>query len=177
MTTFRNIFSQNRSADQKQPFDMYPTPIGPGKGCSYELSSYSSREIRWDSLQSDTQGAPLYSRTPEPHHTIFPYPGTFCLAGKTYTGLDQLCAQSIGEDLWLDIYGRTVMTLSQRFPCFDSYDLINEDRYYRWFLLPEKDRLHRVFYEDGRRRIYVTEDVCFLENCCLQPVTARYQAK
>lgn len=91
----------------------------------------------------------------------------FFAAGKHYDSVSQLCLE---EDLDTrrarDIHGREVLYLKERFPCFDSYDLLYENRYYRWFFIRQDNSLTRVYQIDGRDRVYVTEDVRNLENKC-----------
>lgn len=65
-----------------------------------------------------------------------------------------------------DYYGRKVFCIFKPFPCFDSYDLIHEDRYYRWIFLCKHGVLTRLYTTDRafNQKIYITEDVAFLEN-------------
>ena len=105
-------------------------------------------------------------RKPEESTAEFAYPGPFTAAGKTYTSWQQLCALTDKDGRFCrDIYGRDVFC-RERFPCFDSYDYLHENRYYRWFFLRDGDKLTRVDYTDERRKITVTEDVQLLSETC-----------
>lgn len=103
-------------------------------------------------------------RIPEPAEKAVSEPGNFTAAGKHYTGVHQLCAEKTGECSFRDIYGRDVFAHKERFPCFDSYDYLNEDRYYRWFYIRENGKLCCVYYADQRKTLEVTEDVRFLKD-------------
>ena len=89
---------------------------------------------------------------------------SFYRGRKGYPNWKALCIKC-DEDgvLCKDIYGRDVFYMSERFPCFDSFDHANETRYYRWFFLKEKGKLTRVYYADERNIIQITEDVRNLE--------------
>ena len=106
-------------------------------------------------------------RIPEEQKKDFPYPGHFTAAGKTYSCWEELCTDPDETGFFCkDIYGRQVLYLSERFPCFDSYDYIYETRRYRWFFIKERGKLTRVYCADERGTIQVTEDVQNLENRC-----------
>lgn len=64
-----------------------------------------------------------------------------------------------------DYYGRKAFCIFERFPCFDSYDLIHEDRYYRWIFLCKHGVLTRIYTTDNHidQKVYITEDVAWLE--------------
>ncbi len=88
-------------------------------------------------------------------------------AGKTYLNIQSLCiAADKCREFCRDIYGREVLYIRERFPCFDSYDYLHEDRYYHWFFIIAEGRLTRVYYEDETEVVYVTEDVECLEYDC-----------
>jgi len=124
-------------------------------------------ELRWDGGRQIVWVAPDGSvRVPEEKHKDFLYPGPFFAAGKAYVSWKGLCAQQTESGLCRDLYGREVFYMAERFPCFDSYDYANENRYYRWFFLREQGKLTRVYYADERHKIEVTEDVSGLENKC-----------
>lgn len=91
--------------------------------------------------------------------------GSFTAAGKQYSSWKQLC-QTPTETIGIskDIYGRKVFYIMERFPCFDSYDYLHENRYYRWFYLAEGGVLTQVYLEDGRATAEITDDVaCITE--------------
>ena len=128
----------------------------------HDLRTDSGKQIEW--VADD--GA---VRTPEEQDRYFDYPGLFTAAGKKYLSLKLLCIhKDPSSPIGRDIYGREVFCVSKRFPCFDSYDYLHENRYYRWFFIKENGVLTRVYYSDGRPRLRVTEDVQNLENTCLE---------
>ena len=129
-------------------------------GVDHELRHDGGHKIQWVAPDGSV-------RVPEEKNKTFLYPGVFVAAGRPYAGWKGLCA--IRDDsgfLAKDIYGRDVLYLFERFPCFDSYDYANENRYYRWFFIKEKGKLTRVYHADDRLKIEVTEDVEILENKC-----------
>ena len=84
--------------------------------------------------------------------------------GKTFRYLSQLiCGGVEGPDLFRDIYGRQVLCVRERFPTFDVYESMYEDRYVTWFFLRDNDRLTRIWVSDDTDLIGVTEDVCHIE--------------
>ena len=129
----------------------------------HQLRCDSGRKIEWVAEDGSV-------RIPEEKKTEFPYPGRFTAAGKTYRSWKELCTEPDESGLLCkDIYGRQVLYLSELFPCFDSYDYLNENRYYRWFFIKENGKLTRVYCADQRGVIQVTEDVRNLEyRCCEQ---------
>ena len=64
------------------------------------------------------------------------------------------------------MYGRTVLALRERFPCFDSSDLLYEHRYFRWFYLFQDGKLTCVYHTDESHTVTVTEDVLDIEDQC-----------
>ena len=121
--------------------------------------------IRW----KQTDGS---VRTPEESKRNFLYPGVFWAGGRPYTSIHQLCAEKQDEQghVCKDIYGREVFAEWERFPCFDSYDYLYENRYYRWFYIRNNDRLSCVYYTDERNKIEVTEDVKKLPERCWKAI-------
>jgi len=128
--------------------------------------------LRWDGGRQIEWVAPDGSvRIPDEERKEFRYPGVFTAAGRAYPCWKALCVkQGNSGYLWKDIYGREVFCLSERFPCFDSYDYANENRYYHWFFIKANGKLTRVYYADERDTIQVTEDVRSLENRCREPM-------
>lgn len=132
------------------------------KGVKHDLRTDSGREIAWI-------GPAGQVRTPEERTKETLHPGLFKAAGKTYTSWKGLCAKKGDqEDLYYDVYGREVVYIAELFPCFDSYDYMNENRHYRWFFLKENEKLTRVYYTDTRPTIEITEDVRYVENRCME---------
>lgn len=135
------------------------TPCGPGArvgslggGCFR-----SSTKLRWVNPSN-----PQFFRTPEPTEKEYLAGLPFVAGGKTYISFSQLCCpQSDGSTR--DIYGRRTLCFRERFPCFDSYDYLYENRYYRWAFLCSDGKLTRVFQADQGRKLHVTEDAAQLE--------------
>lgn len=111
-------------------------------------------------------------RKPEEVKKTFLYPGVFWAGGRPYTSIHQLCAEKLDEEghVCRDVYGREVFAEWERFPCFDSYDYLYEDRYYRWFYIRSDDQLTCVYYADQRRNIEVTDDVKKLPERCWKAI-------
>lgn len=107
-------------------------------------------------------------RVPEESEMKFACPGSFTAAGKAYSSWQELCAVREDEygQICRDIYGREVFAEWERFPCFDSYDYLYENRYYRWFYIREGDKLTCVYYKDEQKTIHVTEDVRRMRDRC-----------
>lgn len=80
------------------------------------------------------------------------------VAGKTYPSFQSFLKEQEG-DWGEDLYGRKVLCVKERFPCFDSYDFLYDDRCFRWYFIRKGNSISRVFSADGQNRIYVTEDV------------------
>lgn len=121
----------------------------------------TDRLIDWVSRKTDSHGNPLYCRTPKPKvHKFLKFP-IFFAAGMPYIFLKELTIFAIDKenDLYRDIFGRRVLLVTERFPCFDSYDFLYDNRYYRWYYLTHRGRLTCVYSEDGHLLIEVTEDV------------------
>ena len=86
-------------------------------------------------------------------------PVLFTAAGKPYHSAAQLEWKSTDHRyICLDVYGRPVACFFERFPCFDSYDYLYEDRYYRWYLIPCGENWTVVSTEDD------SEEICVREN-------------
>lgn len=140
---------------------------GNGPKVYYYTSSYSTCKIQWVSKKQTSLGEPVQVRDPEEQTTEYPKNTGFTAAGRKYISLRQLTAEAEEGSSWCrDCYGREVFCVKERFPCFDSYDYLHENRHYRWFFLRENGKLTRVHYADGQNSIYVTEDVLYLETNC-----------
>lgn len=124
--------------------------------------------IRWKSPDGSL-------RTPEESKKTFLYPGVFWAGGRPYASIHQLCAEKLDEEghACRDVYGREVFAQWERFPCFDSYDYLYENRYYRWFYIRNNDQLTCVYYTDERNKIEVTEDVKKLPRRCWEAIDER----
>ena len=160
------LFGKKAGAAPDLPWSgkMYPEPCGEGPRLNYPLSSYSSHLLRWVSREKDADGAPLEVRTPVESTRTFGVNSGFTAAGRHYDSLEQLYVEYDSTKTWCrDCYGREVLYLAERFPCFDSCDFENEDRFYRWFFLRQNDRLTRIHHTDTTGKIYVTEDLRSIE--------------
>ena len=116
--------------------------------------------IDWVSREKDGEGQPTRCRIPEPGIRLFPRAG-FIVAGTPYPVVRALTMWKRDEErgLYTDIYGRHVLLVKERFPCFDSNDDLYEDRYCRWAYLIRKECLICVYWKDEGNTIEVTEDV------------------
>ena len=93
-------------------------------------------------------------RIPDPKETTYSLLTGFRAAGKHYRNIQQL---------FDTVDGQNVVAFRKLFPCFDSYDYLHEDRYYRWFFLRGQGTLTMVYYADESRNVEVTEDVAELK--------------
>jgi len=150
----------NPETAPEEPRDMTLRPTGSGAQARYPLSTYSTSRMEWIGKDGSAR---IPRETSKKHHTLL----GFEAAGKRYLSTGQLCAKLDEEGIWgRDIYGREVFCVRERFPCFDSYDYLNENRFYRWWFIREGNRLTRIHATDGQEGIFVTEDVQDLENMC-----------
>lgn len=145
---------------EKQPWtgDMVIRACGGGELASYPGCRHSTYRLQW---VSRTTGE---VREPQETTRIYPVGQGFTAAGKHYQSIRQLDVQHDETLTWCrDIYGREVLYLRERFPCFDSEDFLYEKRFYRFFFLREGEKLTRVQYTDESNTVTVTEDVANLE--------------
>ena len=89
------------------------------------------------------------------------------IAGKPYENLNQLTV-TVKEKPYLyeDIYGREWAYEIERYPCFDVYDRMNEDRYYRWYVYRDGSDLWVVYKDDGRNGIIISENPEKIDRTC-----------
>lgn len=151
--------------------DMLPRAVGPGKRIEYSgggsgsLSCGSTR-LEWVSRETDREGGPVRVRTPEERTVTVPEVG-FMAGGKLYASRSQLTAEREKNGPWArDVYGRYVLVIEERFPCFDSADFLYEKRYFRWYFLCQEGKLTRVYHTDETPTVTVTKDVLDLETQC-----------
>ena len=98
-----------------------------------------------------------------------------CGAIKTHTGHSaayKLLWVSAGN-AFRDIYGREVLYVLKRFPCFDFYDAMYEKRFERWFLIYTGGSVTRVKYTDETDYVEVWEDAASLEYEVWQEIEAQ----
>lgn len=142
---------------------------GDGSPVRYPGCLHSTEHIRWVSPRKTDAGLPAEIREPQESSRAYPVDWGFVAAGKRYANFSQLCVQHEEGPPWFrDIYGRRILSVAKRFPCFDVFDSMYERRFYHWFFLREGNALTRIFFEDGSGTIYVTEDVANLEQYCLE---------
>lgn len=141
--------------------------IGRGESVRSRLCCRATQRLEWISRETDPQGQPQRTRTPEEHTRTHLSPLPFTAAERLYTSLSGLTAHKLTDGTYLDCHGRRVISLAERFPCFDSYDYATENRYYRWYIIVEAERLTRVYTEDDSPQLYITEDVRDLEDNCV----------
>ena len=93
----------------------------------------------------------------------------FIAAGKPYLTAAQLKANKEGEldgvlyrgykvPVYRDTHGRRVLYFRERFPCFDSYDRLHEDRHYHWYAIEEGGKVTLVYTQDEKPGAQVHED-------------------
>ena len=150
--------------------DMIPREIGPGRRVEHSggggFSFNSTVRLEWVSRQTDAEGKPLRTRRPWGVRLFFPAL-FFLAAGRPYFGPFMLAFRREEGSPWArDIYGRDVLVLTERFPCFDSADYRNEKRYFRWYLLCRRGKLTLIYHTDKTPFVAVTEDVRDLEDDC-----------
>lgn len=161
------MFQKNRMEDKSGSPDLHMVPqaLGVGEFVRYSNSSYTTTAIQWVSTEQDAAGNPVAVRIPEESTKTFRASNTFTAMSKEYQTPEQLCAQRVAPPyLFLDIYGRYVFYRTERFPCFDVYDSLYENRYYRWFYILGEQEITRVQYADTEEKIFVTEDVANIED-------------
>lgn len=96
------------------------------------------RPHKEDQPTPEPEKAQLIQTPPEPPHKEPVDP--FTVAGKAYDGMESLrhrkmLLESKWADVYKDIHGRWVVYYSERYPCFDSYDLLYETRRNHYFLI------------------------------------------
>ena len=154
--------------------DMVPRETGPGQSVEHSGGGFvCNRSVRleWVSRETDREGRPLRTRTPA-CRTVTRPKGAFTAAGEPYGSLRQLAYRWEDKSSpWArDIYGRAVLAVAERFPCFDSSDYLYENRYFRWFLLCLDGKFTCVYHTDGTNTVTVTEDVLEMEEPCWKEI-------
>lgn len=144
------------------------TDTGKGDKVEYDSRSCSTSRIMWVSRETAADGHPLRIRTPKSASKTYKLPLPFKAADKTYGSLDKLLAEKSSDGTYRDCYGRVVLSVTERFPCFDSHDFANENRYYRWWIIVEEGYISRIFHTDESKEIFVTDDVQDIEENCLE---------
>jgi len=120
----------------------------------------STVKLQWVSRELLPDGTPVTVRIPKGTSVTHGRLLGFHAAGRWYPGIKALTVKQIGNTTYYsDIYGRQVLNFNERFPCFDSYDYLYEDRYYRWFYLLTDGKLTEIYYRDDTQEVKVTDDV------------------
>ena len=84
---------------------------------------------------------------------------SFTAAGKLYNSWEDLCVKkTLRKYLVKDVYGRVWAYTLERYPCFDSFDRLHENRYFRWFVYREPGKFTLVSVDDGKNAVTVTEN-------------------
>ena len=144
--------------------EMYLISAGDDGGRKTSTGWSSTRRLLWVSAERDASGAPLVTRSPRPRRKSWPLKRGFRAAGRKYRQLSDLQAAETDADfIYRDRYGREVLLVLERFPCFDSFDALYENRFERWYLICENGVLTQVKYTDETNYIEVCEDVAELE--------------
>lgn len=122
--------------------------------------------VRWRSRRVNGAGAPLAIRIPQ-ESRVEEARLPIRAAGKTYRYLSQLiCGGTAGPEVFRDIYGRQVLCIQERFPTFDAFDSMYENRYCTWYFLWEGGKLTRILQTDDSDVLTITEDVREMEYSC-----------
>lgn len=152
---------------------MVPKCTGATGRVSYPSRSSPAVQLLWVSREADADGKPLASRAPREKHWLTPILLPFHLGNALYPTLGSfLFRRDPDPRFFMDRYGRKIFHFCERFPCFDSYDYLNENRFYNWFFLMDGDRLVRIFYADGSGILHITTDVALIEENCWREMTA-----
>ena len=117
-------------------------------------------------------GPDAVTREPQEIRKQFPLDGAFTAAGQPYSALSELIHSEDGG-AFRDIYGREVLYVLKRFPCFDFYDAMYEKRFERWFLIYTGGSVTRVKYTDETDYVEVWEDAASLEYEVWQEIEAQ----
>lgn len=94
----------------------------------------------------------------------------FTAAGKDYKNPTQLTVEKVGEyeskwiysstdPIYRDIHGRRTLHLRERFPCFDVYDRMYENRYFHWYFIEHAGGVTMVYTADDSSDVKVVEGV------------------
>lgn len=159
MALFRSM-KRDKSVEERG--DMYLRRIGNGERFHHELGCYSTDKVEWVSKETDENGKPVVVREPDEYTLEYSKKDRFSLAGKSYQDYNHFLKKLDGE--WgEDVYDRKVLCTREMYPCFDSYDYLYENRYFRWFFIRKGNSISQLFAADDRDKIYVTEDIQNIE--------------
>lgn len=131
---------------------------------NYHNMLTSTVQVEWVGMNDSAN-----RRIPEEQERQYAKGAQLVILGQGYPALfgASSCFKNMTHAQWgIDVYGRDIICFRDRFPCFDSEDYLNENRYFYWYFIREGDRLARVFYEDDRDVVIVTDDVRYIETDC-----------
>ena len=163
MITSEFLNSRHNEDPAEGRCDMFLRPAGNGTIFRHELGGHSTQRVEWVSLETDENGKPVAVRESCERTEVGSKNQAFYMAGKEYRNLKAFL-KSQDEEWGVDSYGRQVLCTKERYPCFDSYDFLSENRYFRWFFIREGNSVSQLFYADDRDKIYITEDVHNIED-------------
>ena len=85
----------------------------------------------------------------------------FIAAGKKYYFERQLTLLRVHltENIYKDCYGRRVLLIHERYPTFDSYDALYENRYYHHYYIETPEGFTHVRTADDQPEIRVWENI------------------
>lgn len=160
---FQKLFGSRQASGEREEA---PWPAGCrvlenlGPGGSIDHPGYWSGglKVQWRNPETGE------IRVPEELNRSVSAFGPFTAGCRTYRNLSELeTGKTQDPQVFQDAYGRQVLRLRERFPCFDSYDYASEDRHFHWYYLKDGEKLVRIYYADDRKEIQITEDVGLLE--------------
>lgn len=123
------------------------------------------RCVQWGNMENDVF---VCQRIPEPKEMMINLSfQSMEIAGKSYTSMEQLCYHLVSDKQcrYQDIYGRMVIDANERFPCFDSFDALHENRFYHHLFMMEDNKLWYIYYGDDKpEQIKIIEDAAMIES-------------
>lgn len=86
---------------------------------------------------------------------------SFTAGGKTYLFEKQLKTLRIHqtEHIYRDFFGRRVLLINERYPCFDEFDSMYENRYFHHYYIETQEGYVHVRTADDQDEIRVYEPV------------------
>lgn len=164
-----HVVPKQLSEDLKTPWtgSMVLRKTGSGERVNYPGCSHSTVKMEWISKETCENGQPVSVRLPRETTRVCSPNQIFRVLNRGYWNAGRLVAEMDKTYHWCrDTSGREVLYISERFPCFDSYDYASEHRRYHWFFIREGCKLGRIQYTDESGELYVTQDVENLETHC-----------
>ena len=86
---------------------------------------------------------------------------SFTAAGKTYLFEGQLKMLRIHptEPIYRDFFGRRVLLIHERYPCFDEFDRMYENRYFHHYYIETDEGFVQVVTADDQDEIRVLKTI------------------